>query len=310
MPKVAPPKKPTARTSQARKPAAAATATAAAAARRRAGGPHPGRDAAVKQTGSASAVLVGLAILSATVIGVAAWMGQSLDVVENRMTAVLDGAASAAGLSVRSVRVSNTLSAGLRERVLDAADVRPGDNMFRASPKAIRARVETIPALADVQVYRLWPGYIQISATSGQAAMRWQKDGKIHIVDAQGEAAVEPIPAELAARLPFVVGEGGAVPSADLFAELKAWPQLSSRVKSVIRVGDRRWDIRFDTGTDVQLPEDDQGRSLAVARLYDLQTRHAILDTGLAKIDMRDPRRVYLRPFADELAAADRFRGG
>ena len=61
-----------------------------------------------------------------------------------------------------------------------------------------------------------------------------------------------------------------------------------------MRVGERRWNLRLNSGTDVMLPEGHE--VAALDRLMQLQQQHELLDRPLAAIDMRLGDRLVLRP--------------
>jgi len=71
-------------------------------------------------------------------------------------------------------------------------------------------------------------------------------------------------------------------------------PVVNDRFRAAVRVADRRWNIRLSTGADVLLPEG--AEAPALERLASLQASHALLDRGLAAVDMRLPDRLVLRP--------------
>jgi cell division protein FtsQ len=82
-----------------------------------------------------------------------------------------------------------------------------------------------------------------------------------------------------------------------LLDALSARPGLQSHVIAAVRVGERRWNLRLNTGADVLLPE---GHEIAALdRLAQLQTDHALLDRPLQVIDMRLPDRLVIRPKPD-----------
>ncbi|MBN8898056.1 MAG: cell division protein FtsQ, partial [Rhodospirillales bacterium] len=66
---------------------------------------------------------------------------------------------------------------------------------------------------------------------------------------------------------------------------------------AAVRVGERRWNLQMNSGTDVMLPEGHEVEALD--RLAQLQQEHAVLDRPLAAIDLRLPDRLLLRPKPD-----------
>ncbi len=58
-------------------------------------------------------------------------------------------------------------------------------------------------------------------------------------------------------------------------------PELQKRVVAAVRVGERRWNLRMNNGTDVLLPEGHE--VAALDRLMQLQQEHALLDRPLPR---------------------------
>ena len=79
-----------------------------------------------------------------------------------------------------------------------------------------------------------------------------------------------------------------------------------ARLEAVVRVDDRRWDVRLKDGGLIQLPA--SGADSALIQLDQLEQRARILELGFARIDLRDPELVAVRP-KDEGAPAQSTAG-
>jgi cell division protein FtsQ len=95
---------------------------------------------------------------------------------------------------------------------------------------------------------------------------------------------------------------------------LEDLPQVRARLKALVRVGDRRWNVQLLSGTKIALPEVDPAQTLVL--LEELQSRHQLLDRPLAEIDLRAPGRMAVRVHAQLAggpsvhgAQADNLRG-
>jgi cell division protein FtsQ len=69
---------------------------------------------------------------------------------------------------------------------------------------------------------------------------------------------------------------------------------LLARVDALVRVDDRRWDLRMKDGSLIQLPA--TGEEDALMRLEKLDRRSHILALGFDRIDLRNPELVAVRP--------------
>ena len=73
-------------------------------------------------------------------------------------------------------------------------------------------------------------------------------------------------------------------------------PELQERVTAAVCVGERRWNLRFDNGIDVKLPEEDAGRGLGAA-WPSCEREHGMLDTRRRRvIDLRLPDQAGAAP--------------
>ena len=62
---------------------------------------------------------------------------------------------------------------------------------------------------------------------------------------------------------------------------------------AAVYVGKRRWNLRFDNGLDVKLPE--EAPEQAWQRLAQLQRQYGVLDKDVSVIDLRLPDQIVLR---------------
>jgi len=121
----------------------------------------------------------------------------------------------------------------------------------------------------------------------------WEHAGRITVVAANGTPVNAVNPGAFPA-LPLVVGEGANTAASGFLPILARHPGLMTKIKALVRVDGRRWNLRLADGGAVLLPsEDEEG---ALQHLEALEAQSRILDLGLARIDLRDPEMVVVRP--------------
>ena len=91
--------------------------------------------------------------------------------------------------------------------------------------------------------------------------------------------------------LPFVVGEGANAKLDEFLALMAAAGDLRDRIRAGIRVGDRRWTLKMESGVEVELPEIDPAG--AMRRLAE----------DVISLDLRIPGRITARLSEDAAAA-------
>lgn len=157
-----------------------------------------------------------------------------------------------------------------------------------------KRRIESLPWVASAEVERRLPHALRIVITERQPVAILQTGDRSVLIDAKGVQIVQV--ASQAGDLPIVTGRGAAENVASLIADLEAFPDLGSRVKAAVRVGDRRWDVKLDsveTGIEVRLPETET--AAAWGRLAELDRKHRLLARDVALIDLRLPDRMVVR---------------
>ena len=69
---------------------------------------------------------------------------------------------------------------------------------------------------------------------------------------------------------------------------------------NAIRVGERRWNLRLQSGGDVLLPEDDPASALAL--LAAMHEERGVLDYEAQILDLRNAGEMVMRPWPDRAA--------
>jgi cell division protein FtsQ len=210
----------------------------------------------------------------------------------DRLQAMVDGAFAGLGLEVAEVHVQGASPAS-RDAVLMAAGAHKGDSILTLDLDAMRRRVEHVGWVEDAKVIRLLPDTLVIAVSERQPVAVWQHQGKIGLIDAKGELIKGADPGAFS-QLPLVVGEGANEGVEEVLPLLAARPKLLNHTEALVRVDRRRWDLRLKDGGLIQLPALDL--DAALIQLDQLDQRARVLALGFAKIDLRDPEMIAVRP--------------
>jgi cell division protein FtsQ len=251
-------------------------------------------------------VLVSVTIVS--VVALLLVLASGLGVLDNIGRSISASAANSArsmGLAVRVVNIQAPLGAEMSEyqraEAQAIAGIIPEDVMFSVDPAEIRSRVFDLPWVESVTVRRLWPDQIQIVITPRAATALWQENGKLTFMDGAGRR-LGPARVNSAKGLALVVGKNAGPASPALFAALATNQEVATRTVAAIRVDDRRWNLRTKSGGDILLPETNMEHALA--QLNALSTSHKLLDRPFARLDMRTPGTLIVRPLTEVTAVS------
>jgi cell division protein FtsQ len=202
------------------------------------------------------------------------------------------------GLRVDAVHLQGA-SPPAQKEIMKAAALKQGSSILTLDLDAVRRRVEQVGWVNRARVIRLWPDTVVIAVDERPLVAIWEHNGRAVVVASDGTVVDKADPARFAS-LPLIVGEGANTAAAPIVSAVSSRPRLADKLEALVRVDDRRWDLRLKEGTLVQLPAD--GEEEALIRLDQLDRKSRILDLGLARIDLRDPEMVVVRPRAGPAA--------
>ncbi len=225
------------------------------------------------------------------------------------------GALDDVGVSVQRMAEHRTASIGWAVDVVDVTGVEPdqaaevvaaisvyrGQPMLAFSPDAARADVEALPWVREASIVRLWPDQIAIVVEPRGEFALWQIEGDIHVIDRDGAVLGEANASDWP-DLPLVVGYGANEEAEHLIEMLEHYGEIAERVSAMVRVGDRRWNLRLASGLDIKLPEDEVGAALAL--LSAMHAERGVLRLDAESIDLRQPGEMIVRARPERARAA------
>lgn len=238
-------------------------------------------------------LMIAAGVLSAALVGVLATGGRA----QHLAQAVNDGVGvrfGDAGFALKAVHVQGA-SAMATPDIVRAANIHAGDPLIGMDLEALRERVQAVGWVKEARVVRLLPDTLVIAVKERRQLAVWQHNGKSVVIDDQGQVIREADPSRFTS-LPLVVGAGGAQHASEILPILVQRPKLMARMEALVRVDDRRWDMRLKDGALIQLPAVDQEQALIQLEQLDLRSR--ILELGFERIDLRNPDVVAVRPRA------------
>lgn len=200
--------------------------------------------------------------------------------------------AADAGLRVEQVDITG-LKHMDRETVYAVAfEGQPSRAMLRLDLDHVRARLLDYGWVADAYVARRFPDRLVIHVTERTPAAVWQDNGQLTLIDATGRL-LAPVNRDAMPRLPLVIGPGAHQQEAGYQALLAAAPALRPRIRAATWVGNRRWDLTFDSGETLALPQD--GAREALRTFAKMNAGKPLLGKGWIRFDLRDPAKLVAR---------------
>lgn len=146
----------------------------------------------------------------------------------------------------------------------------------------------------DARISRRLPDTLVVDIVERDPVAVWQHDGQLHLIDVQG-VVLQSVSTDAMPDLPLVVGPDANRQTAGLNKLMENAPALKPMLAGATWVGNRRWDLRFQSGETLSLPEGDKTSATALVNFARMDGVNRLLGRGIVKFDMRDPDRFILR---------------
>ena len=218
------------------------------------------------------------------------------------------GAVTGANAAIGAALAEQVGKAGLRVEQIEVRGVKRMDvttvyavaldQKSRAMPLVdldlVRDRLLQYGWVQDAHVSRRLPDTLLIRIVERTPAAVWQNQGQLSLIDRDG-VYLEPVSADAMPDLPLVIGPGADRQEPAYQTLMIAAPALKPKVRAATWVGNRRWDLLFNTGETLSLPEGEDEAAKALKLFAEKDGTSNLLGSGYVKFDLRDPTRMVVR---------------
>lgn len=205
-------------------------------------------------------------------------------------------------------RVSGYQIVGLNHMDRKLVDAVVTDELHRAADDAgsakapqalvnvaeIRRRLLAYGWVKDARVSRRLPDTLVIDIVERTPAALWQNQGQLALIDSDG-VILDRVPVDKMPDLPLLIGPGANRQEQQLIAIMSEVPTLKPQLASATWVGDRRWDLTFQSGEIVALPEGQETAKSALSKFARLDKQSGLLGRGIVRFDLRVPDKMIVR---------------
>lgn len=158
----------------------------------------------------------------------------------------------------------------------------------------IRERLLRFGWVKDARVSRRLPDTLVIDVVERTPTALWQDRQQLSLIDDSG-VVLDRVPVSKMPDLLLVIGEGANARASRLKAILADVPALQAQLASATWVGGRRWDLSFQSGETVALPEGEDAARTALAKFAKVDQSSGLLGRGLVRFDLRVPGKMVVR---------------
>jgi cell division protein FtsQ len=198
-----------------------------------------------------------------------------------------------AGFSVKNVEIKGAVHVP-RLEVYNIAFDQPSSAMPLVDLEGTRQRLLRFGWVKEARVSRRLPDTLVVEIVERRPAAIWQHRQNLALIDAEG-VVLEPVRFEAMPDLPLVIGAAANLHAGELRRLVAAAPQLRPAMAGASWVGGRRWDIRFQSGELLALPEGEQAAQKALAHFAKMDQATQLLGRGFVRFDMRIPGKFIVR---------------
>lgn len=229
--------------------------------------------------------------------------GKFSETIENTFDARLAELSFSLGLELKHIDIQGHHFV-TKDDILKALNLSPDAHyaMLTLSGEEIAEKLSSIEFIRSVAVEKHFPDTIVLHITEREPVAIWQYQGELSLIDVDGVILQQGNVGQFW-KLPVLVGQDAVFHAKTLLDFLITEPELFQKVTSMTLIGSRRWDIRFESGKVVMLPEDHPEK--AWAQLATLNKNQQLFEKQIKIIDLRVPGQVYILPLPSTLPGDD-----
>lgn len=213
--------------------------------------------------------------------------------INERIKAEIAAAVGNAGFEVKRVEVSGVNRID-ELKVYEITLAQKDRSMMLVDIDEVREDLMRNGWIKDARISRRLPDTLVVDIVEREPVAVWQHKGTLSLIDKTGypleEIAREEIP-----DLPVIVGKKANLKFTQLDQLLDVAPALRPMVTGATWIGNRRWDLEFDSGETLALPEGEETASAALLNFARMDGVNRLLGRGVVHFDLRDAERAYLR---------------
>ena len=159
---------------------------------------------------------------------------------------------------------------------------------------AIRERLLQFGWIKDARVSRRLPDGLVIDIVERTPAALWQDNQQLSLIDSNG-VVLDRVPVSQMPDLPLLIGPGANRQASSLDRLMADVPTLKPQLSAASWVGQRRWDLAFQSGETIVLPEGEAAARDALVKFAKLDKSAGLLGRGLKRFDLRQPGKMTVR---------------
>ncbi|MEN8660547.1 cell division protein FtsQ/DivIB [Marivita sp.] len=164
---------------------------------------------------------------------------------------------------------------------------------FDLDLEAMRATVVSLDPVKAARLYVRQGNVLQVDVVERIPVVLWRNEQGLQLLDDEGFLVGPAFVRADWPELPLIVGDGADAYVTEALDLIAAAEPLSARLRGLVRMGERRWDVVLDREQRILLPETDAVQALE--RVIAIDQAVDMLERDLMAVDLRLPQRPTLR---------------
>ncbi|MDT2033586.1 MAG: cell division protein FtsQ/DivIB [Planktomarina sp.] len=164
---------------------------------------------------------------------------------------------------------------------------------FELNLDEMRKWIESIPSVDSAVVMVSAAGLLSVKVLEIPAAFVWRNEEGLKLVSHNGKILRNIMYRIDFSHLPLIAGKGAVAALAEAQSILVYANPILDRLRGLVRVGQRRWNLILLDGQTIALPEN--GPELALSQAIVLGQAQNLFKRDISVIDFRNPGRPTLR---------------
>jgi cell division protein FtsQ len=165
-------------------------------------------------------------------------------------------------------------------------------SIFAVDIISLKNEMEKLEWVHNVAIQRAIPSTLHIQIIEQKPMAIWQNNAQLFLVDVDGRI-ITAKDIHKYSNLPILVGDGALLNYKNLAECLAIDGNLSENISALIRVSERRWNVRFKQNIEIKLPE--HGFKNAWHYVIGLNKRKMLFDNNITVLDLRIQDRVFIK---------------
>lgn len=227
------------------------------------------------------------------------------EAVQSKSSQIYESVAARTELQVTQVTFPD-VSDDLQQQILMVTGLKLPVSSLELDVVALKRAVETLDAVESARVRVMGGGTLEILTVERTPVIVWRDGETLRLMDGEGNRVADIARRSARGDLPLIVGPGAElmIPEAMMLVQVSS--PVTERVRGLVRVGERRWDVVLGRGQTIMLPE--RGAVSALRRVMALHQAEDLLNRDVVVVDMRNGNRPVLRLSDEAIAELRRLR--